>query len=75
MFKIFDELKARKFINLMHSIDGKPGVDLIVDDLDEDILKLTVMLRDKTLLRTKINLESLSERTMDEISYVTYQWI
>ena len=75
MFKIFDELKARKFINLMQRYDGKPGVDLIVDDLDEDILKLTVMLRDKTLLKTKINLESLSERTMDEISYVTSQWI
>lgn len=74
MFKWLNEKKARRFINLMTALDGKPGVDLSIN-LDEDILRATVSRYSKRLLKTKINLEGLCERTLDEISYCTFKWI
>lgn len=71
---MFDEKKAKKLVKVITGLENKPGVDLMIE-LKEDDMKAVVSKYGRKILTTQFNMEKISERTMDEVSYATFKWL
>lgn len=69
-----DEQKAWKAVDILRSIGGDPGTDVMIH-LEEDYLRLHIKKMGKTVFKVKLNMMKLTEQAHDELSYVIFDRI
>lgn len=72
---MFDEKKARNVITTLMGLEAKPGVDVMLNLEEEDIIQVNIERYGKRLVSTKIDTRKISEQTNDELTYWLFNWL